>query len=52
MMRGLSMRFMRDGLPDGNTWNGYMRTNTDVESVEVLKGPGSAIYGRAEPGGD
>lgn len=51
MMRGLNMRFLRDGLPDGNTWNGYMRTNTDVESIEVLKGPGSAIYGRAEPGG-
>lgn len=51
MLRGLNMRFMRNGLPDGNTWNGYMRTNTDVESVEVLKGPGSAIYGRSEPGG-
>jgi iron complex outermembrane receptor protein len=50
-VRGLRQRFMRDGVPDGPTTNGYARTLTDVDRVEVLKGPGSAIYGSAEPGG-
>lgn len=50
-IRGLNMRFLRDGFADGAAFNGYMRTMTDVESVEVLKGPGSALYGRNEPGG-
>jgi iron complex outermembrane receptor protein len=50
-IRGLRMRFLRDGIPDGPTTNGYARTLTDVDRVEVLKGPGSAIYGSSEPGG-
>ena len=50
-IRGLNMRFLRDGFSDGAAFNGYMRTMTDVESIEVLKGPGSALYGRNEPGG-
>jgi iron complex outermembrane recepter protein len=51
LMRGLSQRFLRDGLPDGPSFNGYFRTMTDVERIEVLKGPASALYGRTEPGG-
>ena len=51
VVRGLPLRFLRDGLPDGNTFNGYRRTLADVASIEVLKGPGSALYGRAEAGG-
>jgi iron complex outermembrane receptor protein len=51
LMRGLSQRFLRDGLPDGPSFNGYLRSMTDVERIEVLKGPGSALYGRTEPGG-
>jgi iron complex outermembrane recepter protein len=51
VIRGLPMRFLRDGLPDGPTTVGYHRTLADVASVEVLKGPGSALYGRAEAGG-
>ena len=51
VIRGLPVRFLRDGLPDGSTNNGYHRTLADVASVEVLKGPGSALYGRAEGGG-
>ncbi len=51
VVRGLPLRFLRDGLPDGSTNNGYHRTLADVASVAVLKGPGSALYGRAEAGG-
>jgi iron complex outermembrane receptor protein len=50
-IRGLAMRFLRDGLPDGTSQNGYWRTMYDVERIEVLKGPGSALYGSGQPGG-
>lgn len=51
VVRGLPVRFLRDGLPDGPSFMGYRRTLADVASIEVLKGPGSALYGRAEAGG-
>ena len=50
-VRGLAMRFLRDGYPDGTSQNGYWRTMYDVERIEVLKGPGSAVYGSGQPGG-
>lgn len=49
--RGMAVRFMRDGYPDGTAQNGYWRTMADVERIEVLKGPGSALYGAGQPGG-
>ncbi len=51
LIRGLNQKFLRDGLIDGPQINGYARTLTDVERIEVLKGPGSALYGSGEPGG-
>ena len=36
---------------DGATQNGYWRTLRDVERIEVLKGPGSAMYGGGQAGG-
>jgi len=35
VIRGLPMRFLRDGLPDGATFNGYKRTLADVAAIEV-----------------
>ncbi|MBI3637645.1 MAG: TonB-dependent siderophore receptor [Candidatus Rokubacteria bacterium] len=51
LIRGLSQQFLRDGLVDGPAINGYVRTLSDVERVEILKGPGSALYGSGQPGG-
>jgi iron complex outermembrane receptor protein len=50
-IRGLPMRFLRDGYPDGPSQNGYWRTMYDIDRIEVLKGPGSALYGSGQPGG-
>lgn len=50
-VRGLPMRFLRDGFSDGPSQNGYWRTMYDIERIEVLKGPGSALYGSGQPGG-
>ena len=51
IIRGLQQTFLRNGIADGTTINGYARTLTGVERVEVLKGPGSALYGTTAPGG-
>lgn len=51
VIRGLRIRFLRDGIPDGPALINYSRSFADVESVEVLKGPGSAVYGNGAPGG-
>lgn len=49
--RGLSLSFLRDNIPDGGAQNTYFRTMYDVDRIEVLKGPGSALFGVAGPGG-
>jgi iron complex outermembrane recepter protein len=51
LIRGLNLTFLRDGVPDGPTINGYARTLINVGRIEVLKGPGSALYGTSAPGG-
>ena len=49
--RGLSINFLRDDLPDGTAQVGYFRTMYDIDRIEVLKGPGSALFGSGGPGG-
>lgn len=51
LIRGLNMNFLRDGTPDASTVNGYSRSLLNVDRVEVLKGPGSSLYGTGSPGG-
>ena len=48
-----------ENLPSGYLINGFNggrgysgnRDTSNIEAIEVLKGPGSALYGRGEPGG-
>jgi len=50
-IRGFSnLNYYRDGFPFINNWI-HTEDLANVERVEVLKGPGSLLYGRAEPGG-
>lgn len=51
LIRGLTNSFTRDGVPDSQNFNGYFRTLIDVDSIEILKGPGSSLYGSSSPGG-
>ena len=50
-IRGLDARIYTDGFPDGDQSNGLPHSLNGVQSVEVLKGPGSALFGSATPGG-
>lgn len=50
--RGLNVSFLTDGLPDTTSdLGGYVHSLAGVERIEVLKGPGSALFGAAQPGG-
>ncbi|MGO4891789.1 TonB-dependent siderophore receptor [Flavobacterium sp. W21_SRS_FM6] len=48
-----------ENLPSGYLINGFSagrgfsgrRDTSNIQSIEILKGPGSALYGRSEPGG-
>lgn len=51
-MRGFNLDFQNNYLRDGYKFYGLSLSDTaDIESVELLKGPASALYGTAEAGG-
>jgi len=51
-MRGFNLDFSNNYLRDGFKFYGLTLSDTaDVEQIEVLKGPASALYGTAEAGG-
>jgi iron complex outermembrane recepter protein len=51
LIRGLDARIYNDGFSDGDQRNGIPHSLNGVERVEVLEGPGSALYGSGPPGG-
>jgi iron complex outermembrane recepter protein len=50
-IRGMDARVYSDGFPDGDQFNGFAHSINGVQSIEVLKGPGSALFGSTTPGG-
>ena len=51
LIRGLDARIYQDGFSDGDQINGIPHSLNGVESIEILKGPGSALFGSGPPGG-
>ncbi|HNP62672.1 MAG TPA: TonB-dependent siderophore receptor [Woeseiaceae bacterium] len=45
-----SAGYLVNGFSAGRGYSGR-RDTSNVESIEIMKGPGSALYGRSEPGG-
>ena len=50
-IRGMDARIYSDGFPDGDQSNGLPHSVNGVERIEVLEGPGSALFGSGPPGG-
>jgi iron complex outermembrane receptor protein len=51
VIRGLDARIYNDGFSDGDQRNGIPHSLNGVERIEILKGPGSALFGSGPPGG-
>lgn len=52
IIRGLNATILDEGLPDQTSdLGGVTRSLMGVERIEVLKGPGSALFGAAQAGG-
>jgi iron complex outermembrane recepter protein len=51
LVRGLDARIYTDGLSDFDQINGLPHSLNGVDHVEILKGPGSALFGSGPPGG-
>jgi outer membrane receptor protein involved in Fe transport len=50
-IRGMDARIYEDNFPDGDQSNGLPHSLNGVDHIEVLKGPGSALFGTSTPGG-
>jgi iron complex outermembrane recepter protein len=50
-IRGMDARIYSDQFPDGDQFNGFPHSINGVQYIEVLKGPGSALFGSSTPGG-
>src|SRR5690348_17093707 len=51
LMRGLDPRISSDGFSDGDEINGFSHSLNGIDHIEVLKGPGSALFGSGPAGG-
>jgi len=50
-IRGMEARIYNDGFSDGDARNGIPHSLNGVDHVEILEGPGSALFGSGPPGG-
>ncbi len=51
LIRGLNAQIYSDGFSDGDEVNGISHSLNGVERIEILEGPGSALFGSGAPGG-
>lgn len=51
LIRGLNAQIYNDGFSDGDLLGGISHSLNGVERIEVLEGPGSALFGSGPPGG-
>ena len=51
LIRGLNAQVYTDGFSDGDQLGGLVHSLNGVRRVEILEGPGSALFGSRPPGG-
>ena len=51
LIRGLNAQVYNDGFSDGDQLGGLTHSLNGVKQIEVLAGPGSALFGSGPPGG-
>ncbi|WP_197684976.1 TonB-dependent receptor [Bradyrhizobium canariense] len=51
LIRGLNAQVYTDGFSDGDQLGGLTHTLNGVRRIEILEGPGSALFGSGPPGG-
>jgi iron complex outermembrane receptor protein len=51
LIRGLNAQIYEDGFSDGDLLGGISHSLNGVERIEILEGPGSALFGSGPPGG-
>ncbi|MCL2716556.1 MAG: TonB-dependent siderophore receptor [Alphaproteobacteria bacterium] len=51
LIRGLNAQIYNDGFSDGDQLGGLSHSLNGVQRVEILNGPGSALFGSGPPGG-
>ena len=51
LIRGLNAQIYEDGFSDGDQLGGISHSLNGVDHIEVVEGPGSALFGSGPPGG-
>jgi len=51
LLRGLVARIYNDGMSEGDQRNNVPNSLNGVQRIEILEGPGSALFGSGPPGG-
>jgi iron complex outermembrane receptor protein len=51
LIRGLNAQVYSDGFSDGDLLGGLSHSLNGVQRIEILEGPGSALFGSGPPGG-